>query len=74
MSETVDRTAGPTSRSSGQGSSQIEHSADALSRKTESKHVSITRACEESNIDGLIRLATSDGGLVNDELRRKACE
>ncbi|ERF76378.1 hypothetical protein EPUS_07086 [Endocarpon pusillum Z07020] len=72
MSGTVDKTAGPTSRSSGQGSSQIEHSADAPSRETESKHVSITRACEESNIDSLIRLATSDGGLINDELRRKA--
>lgn len=74
MSEAVDKTAGPDSRSSGQGFSQIEHSADALSRKTESKHGSITRACHESNIDNLIRLATSNGGLLNDELRRKVCE
>lgn len=65
MSKTVNLIAGPTFRIPGQGSGQIED---------EAKHASVTRACQEDDIDSLIRLATSEGGLLNDNLRRKACE
>jgi len=48
--------------------------AEAVTSNVESKHALIARACEEMDIDNLIRLATSEGGLLNDELRRRACE
>jgi len=33
----------------------------------------ILRACRENDLSSLITLATSDGGLLNDEIRRTAC-
>jgi hypothetical protein len=33
----------------------------------------ILLACHESDLDTLATLATSDGGLLNDEIRRTAC-
>jgi len=33
----------------------------------------ILRACHESDLNSLIALATSDGGLLNDDIRRTAC-
>lgn len=60
--------------SPGLPSPQIEDSAEAANGHVESKHEAIARACQGNDIDNLIRLATSKGGLLNDELRRKACE
>ncbi len=74
MSKAVDETAEPTLKLSGQGSSQLKDSAAALDGNVQSKHELIARACKENDFDNLVQLATSEGGLVNDELRRKACE
>jgi hypothetical protein len=35
---------------------------------------SILEACHDTNLDVLVELATSKGGLVNDELRQTACK
>jgi TBC1 domain family member 20 len=74
MSTAVDIPARPSCGVSEQVSSQTADSAEAAAANVESKHALIARACEENDIDNLIRLATSEGGLLNDELRRKACE
>jgi hypothetical protein len=34
----------------------------------------ILEACHESNLDALVELATAEGGLVNDEIRKTACK
>jgi hypothetical protein len=34
----------------------------------------ILEACHDRNLDALIELATSEGGLVNDEARQTACK
>ena len=38
-----------------------------------SKETEVIDACENGDVDSLISLATSNGGLVSDELRRLAC-
>ena len=38
------------------------------------KERTITQACEEHNLDELVRLADSAGGLLNDKLRCAACK
>lgn len=40
----------------------------------ESKNQKIADACAYNDVDELIELATSEAGLVNDELRCSACE
>jgi hypothetical protein len=74
MSRPADKIAEPNCTISGPGSSQIQDSADARNGDVESKHAAVARACQETDIESLIRLATSEGGLVNDGLRRKACK
>ena len=37
------------------------------------KSTSILDACRNENVDSLIAYATAEHGLVNDEVRRKAC-
>jgi phage I-like protein len=74
MSKPVDKIAEPTCTVSGPGSSQTQDSADARNGNVESKHAAVACACQQKDIDNLIRLATSEGGLVNDDLRRKACK
>jgi hypothetical protein len=74
MSKEIDNAADPTFAFSTQGSLHINDNAEAPNGDVRSKHISIVRACQEKDVDRLIRLATSEGGLLNDELRRKACE
>jgi len=38
------------------------------------KEDAIRKSCDENNIEGLVRLSESPGGLLNDTLRRTACE
>lgn len=40
----------------------------------ESKSQKIADACTYNDVDELIKLATSEAGLVNDDLRCSACE
>lgn len=47
----------------------MEHEDQLLSKRE-----TITQACREHNITKLIELADSPGGLLDDELRRLACE
>lgn len=44
-----------------------------LSPEEEEKAALVTAACDERNLDALIRLATTRLGLVSDPLRRAAC-
>ena len=34
----------------------------------------ILEACKEGDVDAVVEFAVTEGGLVNDEVRRKACE
>ena len=45
-----------------------------IPQKHRTKELDILEACKCKDIDELRKLATSEGGLLNDELRRKACE
>lgn len=40
---------------------------------TQQKLMSIEAACERFDFEALVELATSAGGLLTDELRRRAC-
>ncbi len=46
----------------------------ASSRAQGLKKEAIRQACEEKNIDQLVRLTESSGGLLDDSLRRTACK
>lgn len=37
------------------------------------KRNAIVQSCEEKNVNSLISLATSEGGLLHDDLRKLAC-
>ena len=56
------------------GSSLKELSSLSASSATELKRSAISQACQAKDIDKLIRLADSKGGLVDDSLRRAACK
>lgn len=73
MSEAVENTAEPGAAISQDDSPSINKSTETLDDYVQSKHASIAQACQANDMDILIRLATSAGGLLNDELRRKAC-
>lgn len=49
------------------------NTADIPERDSE-KTATILEACRWKDLESLRKLATSDGGLLNDELRRKACK
>lgn len=49
--------------------------ADAPEKSSESdeKREAIQQACQQRDVGALVQLATSSGGLLDDELRRSAC-
>lgn len=47
--------------------------ADVLEVPVAEKADHIRRACEARDLEALVSYATSEGGLLNDELRRLAC-
>lgn len=53
-----------------EASETTRETPEAQSTKT----LAILEACQWNDVDELRKLATSDGGLLNDELRRKACK
>lgn len=73
MSKAVNNTAEPTSGTSGQSFAQSKAPAEAPIGRIKAKQASIAQACRDNDIDSLIILATSEGGLLSDELRRRAC-
>lgn len=46
---------------------------DTLSAVLKEKTARISAACRDRDLEALADLATSEGGLVQDELRRRAC-
>lgn len=42
--------------------------------KDNEKNAAILEACKWKDLESLRKLATSEGGLLTDELRRKACK
>ena len=40
---------------------------------SEKKQEQIRIACQANDLDALVELATSEGGLLNDSLRQNAC-
>jgi hypothetical protein len=42
-------------------------------KKRDAKATTILEACKWKDIEGLRTLATSEGGLVSDDVRRQAC-
>lgn len=44
------------------------------SHKIEVKYEAIQQACRDHNIAELVSLASSTGGLLEDDLRKSACE
>lgn len=59
------------SRDDSSGSSSSE--ADILARLRAVKFAAIRRACDLRDLDALVSHATSEGGLLDDELRQMAC-
>lgn len=51
-----------------------EGQAQARERDVGLKKEIIARACQSNDVEDIIRLATSEGGLLNDDLRRQACK
>lgn len=49
-------------------------STDPAAMSNADKISAITRACQHEDIDELVQLADSAGGLLNDSLRRDACK
>lgn len=49
------------------------HSSDGLDDSTRQKLNNVFAACRDRDIDALRALATSDGGLIDDDARRAAC-
>jgi hypothetical protein len=74
MSKTVDDAVELGFSDLGPESSHSQDTTDGQNGDVKSKHALIARACQASDIDELIKLSTSKGGLLNDELRQKACE
>jgi hypothetical protein len=51
-----------------------QHAVSALPAPYADKVKLILEACRDRNLNALIELATSEGGLVNDEARHTACK
>jgi hypothetical protein len=51
-----------------------EGQAQAPERDVGLKKETIARACQSNDVEDIIRLATSEGGLLNDDLRCQACK
>lgn len=45
-----------------------------IPEEASTKTLAILEACKWKDVEELRKLATSEGGLLNDELRRKACK
>lgn len=63
---------GSPSLDGAEGSVMVE-TADVLEVPVAEKADHIRRACEARDLEALVSYATSEGGLLNDELRRLAC-
>ena len=50
-----------------------ETNKQPIPEEESAKALAILEACKWKDIDELRKLATSEGGLLNDELRRQAC-
>ena len=53
--------------------SGVNDSLIGIDKEDEGKASEISRACHDRNLDELVHLADSAGGLLNDSLRRIAC-
>lgn len=60
--------------SGGVSSGSLNPEAEKWARLRAEKKELIRRACDMRDLDALVSYATSEGGLLEDELRQRACE
>jgi len=63
-----------SSRSTPSRTSSTKSARSRLSEKALAKAERISAACDLGDKDALVELATSEGGLLLDELRQEACK